>query len=177
MTFPTTHPETKRAKKREGGKLDGSMGLWGKGVGVAKEAGRVWVRKYAAKKRVCNNETVINCQIERDGVVGTVLFGVNICHLLVLGWCPSTRASPHPDLQEIWAPAGNQGAAEMRERDLNRPSSLIIWTPNKGFLEAGRHLRPTPARAQGRDLAIADSAGTATSAKARGISGPAPRTS
>lgn len=63
------------------------------------------MRKYAGKKKkVCGNESA-NYQIERDGVAGLVLFGAwpwsHICHSLRLGSCPRTRASPHPDLQEI----------------------------------------------------------------------------
>lgn len=43
MTSPTAHPETRRAKKRVGGKLDGSMNCEGRGNegGMAKEAGKI----------------------------------------------------------------------------------------------------------------------------------------
>lgn len=50
----------------------------------------------------------------------------HICHSLPLDQCPTTRANPRPDLQEIRALARNQGAAEMQQRDLNRPPASSL---------------------------------------------------
>lgn len=117
------------------------MGAWGCGGGGNGEGGRAWVRNYAAKKQK-KKYSAINCHKlsnwERWGRPGALWSAA------LRPPVPLTPPEPMPEDQSQApppppgnpSPAHNQGATEMRERDLTRPlpSPLAPRKPQiKGF--------------------------------------------